>query len=65
LFVARTNGSIKLESRYCIEIYLLYKCVVAKLGSKAGNFLFGNREIEGRDREIGGRYRGGRYRGER
>ena len=37
--------------------YLLYKCVVAKLGSKAGNFLSGNREIEGRDREIEGRDR--------
>ena len=46
--------------------YLLYKCEVAKLGSKAGNFLSGKREgeggereteIEGRDREIEGRDR--------
>jgi hypothetical protein len=51
-----TNGS---------SFYLLYKCVVAKLGSKAGNFLSGKRagegdgetEIEGRDREIDGRNR--------
>jgi hypothetical protein len=27
--------------------YLLYKCVVAKLGSKAGNFSSGKREGEG------------------
>jgi hypothetical protein len=46
------------------EKNLLYKCVVAKLGSKAGNFLSGKREgewgeketeIEGREREIDGR----------
>ncbi len=45
---------------------LLYKCVVAKLGSKAGNFSSGKREgqgggnssIEGRDREVEGRDRG-------
>ncbi len=50
---------------------LLNKCVVVKLGSKAGNFLSGKREgegprggdrlrateIEGRDREIEGRNR--------
>ncbi len=41
------------SQRYHIDqlpLNLLYKCVVAKLGSKAGNFLSGNREIEGRDR---------------
>ncbi len=45
--------------------YLLYKCVVDKLGSKTGNFLTGKRagegdretEIEGRAREIDGRNR--------
>ena len=33
--------------------YLQYKCVVAKLGSKARNFLSGSREIKGRDRDRG------------
>ncbi len=45
--------------------YIYYKCVVAKLGSRAGNFSSkkekgrGEREteIEGRDREIDGRNR--------
>ncbi len=52
-------------------IYLLYKCVVAKLGSKAGNFLSGKREGEGGERErlrqreeIEGRDRGKRQREE-
>jgi hypothetical protein len=35
--------------------YLLYKCEVTKLGSKAGNFLSGKRE--GGGREGGGRER--------
>ena len=31
--------------------FLLYKCEVTKLGSKAGNFLSGKREGEGGERE--------------
>ena len=57
-FFSRTKSFID------IDYNLLYKCVVAKLGSKAGNFLLGKREgewgvrdteIEGIEREIDGR----------